>query len=157
MVLAVNGEVLDEAAMFPDMPAPDGLDSSLMGACAGAPHDHHHPAHTDGIDSFVLRRDDPIPGAALGLFIEVLTEHTGAHLLRMKGLVALEEMPEQPAVIQGAQHVFHQLDLLEEWPDDDHGTRLVFITQGLKPAWIEAVLDALVWESREIASILADT
>lgn len=156
IVRAVDGDLPAEAAVFADTPEPGSVDFSLIEPCAGDTHDHQHSAHTDGIESFVVRRNDPVPGAALGLFIEVLTEHVGAQLLRVKGLVALEEMPEQPAVIQGAQHVFHQLDLLEAWPDEDRSTRLVFITQGLEPEWVEAVLDALIWESREIASILAD-
>ena len=112
--------------------------------------DHHHH-HADGIDSFIVRRESPLPGAALGLFLEVLTEHCGADLLRLKGLASIEEAPGQPALIQGAQHVFQPFELLETWPDEDQTTRLVFITQGVSPQWVECLLDALTWEARDTA------
>ena len=43
----------------------------------------------------------------------------------------------------------------DTWPDTDTDTRLVFITQGIAPAWAERLLDALVWESRDITKRLA--
>ena len=72
-----------------------------------AEHSHHH--HTDGVESFVLERHAPVPGAALALFIEMLAEHAGSDLLRVKGLVCLDEAPQCPALLQGAQHVFQEL------------------------------------------------
>ena len=57
--------------------------------------------HSDGIETFILQRDTPIPGLALTLLLQALTEHCGAKLLRMKGLVEIEEMPGQPAIVHG--------------------------------------------------------
>lgn len=107
---------------------------------------HHIDSHGAGIDTFTIVRDAPLPGAAIALFIEVLGNHLGADLLRMKGLVAMRESPLRPVLIQGAQHVFHPLELLEKWPDNDRRTRLVFIGQHLQRQWVELLLDALVEE-----------
>ena len=112
------------------------------GFSAPLPDSHDH----QGISTFTVVREMPVPGAALALLIEVLAQHLGARLLRVKGIVALRESPESPALLQGAQHVFHPIDFLPQWPDTDTRTRLVFIGEGIEQRWVEAVLDALVWE-----------
>jgi G3E family GTPase len=105
--------------------------------------------HTDGIESFVLQRDRPIPALALTLLLEALAEHCGARLLRMKGLVDVEEMPGQPAVIHGVQHVFSPPEFLDRWPSTDHTTRMVFIVQGVPRYFPARLLDAIEQEVRE--------
>jgi G3E family GTPase len=61
----------------------------------------------------------------------------GERLLRVKGLVQVVEQPDEPLLVQGAQHVFHPPQHLRAWPSADHRTRLVFITQDLERAEIE--------------------
>ncbi len=58
-------------------------------------------------------------------------------LLRMKGVLNIAE-DERPVVIQGVHHVMHAPVELERWPDPDHRSRLVLITQGIAPGTIEA-------------------
>ncbi|HTI80842.1 MAG TPA: GTP-binding protein [Acetobacteraceae bacterium] len=105
--------------------------------------------HSDGISSFVLQRDRPVPALALTLLLEALAEHCGARLLRMKGLVHIEEMPGQPAVIHGVQHVFAAPEFLDRWPSRDTTTRIVFITQGVPRYFPARLLDAIESEVRE--------
>ena len=105
--------------------------------------------HTDGIETFVLQRDRPIPALALTLLLEALAEHCGARLLRLKGLVSIEEMPGQPAVIHGVQHVFSPPEFLDRWPSADHTTRMVFIAQGVPRHFPARLLDAIEQEVRE--------
>ena len=105
--------------------------------------------HTDGIETFVLRRDRPMPALALTLLLEALAEHCGARLLRLKGLVNIEEMPGRPAVIHGVQHVFSPPEFLDRWPSADHTTRMVFITQGVPRHFPARLLDAIEHEVRE--------
>jgi hypothetical protein len=38
------------------------------------------------------------------------------------------------------QHVIHPPVHLEEWPDDDHASRLVFVVQGIDPAFLDRSL-----------------
>jgi len=105
--------------------------------------------HTDGIETFVLQRDRPVPALALTLLLEALAEHCGARLLRLKGLVNIAEMPGQPAVIHGVQHVFSPPEFLDRWPSADHTTRIVLIAQGVPRHFPARLLDAIEREVRE--------
>ena len=111
--------------------------------------------HTDGIDHFVLVRSDPIPGAALTLFLQSLVEHAGSRLLRLKGFVELAEAPGRPVTVNGAGHVFEPVEPRPGWPDADRRSRLVVIGEGISAAWCGRVLDALVQEVRDAAPSLA--
>ena len=68
---------------------------------ADAPRPFIRARHSDGIETESFRRARPLPALALTLWLQALTEHCGDRLLRMKGLIALEEMPGQPAVVHG--------------------------------------------------------
>jgi G3E family GTPase len=105
--------------------------------------------HSGGIETFALQRDRPIPALALTLLFETLAEHCGARLLRMKGLVDIEEMPGQPAEVHAVQHVVSPPKFLDRWPSADHTTRMVFITQGVPPYFPSRLLDAIETEVRE--------
>ena len=107
-------------------------------------HEAHAPhGHDSGIASFNLIRDEPLPREALHLLLASLEKHLGANLLRVKGLVNVREEPGQPAVIQGAQHLLHNLTWLPEWPDEDQRTRIVFITQDLPAGELEEMVTLL--------------
>jgi G3E family GTPase len=107
------------------------------------------PQHSDGIETFVLQRAEPLPALALTLLLEALAEHCGARLLRLKGLVSIEEMPDQPALIHGVQHVVAPPEFLDRWPSADHTTRFVFITHGVPHHFPARLLDAIEQEVRE--------
>ena len=86
----------------------------------------------------------PIAREALRLLLDALQQNLGPNLLRVKGIVHVAEDPDRPAVIQGAQHLLHNLSWLDRWPDADRRSRIVFITQGFDRAEVEdmiAVLD----------------
>jgi G3E family GTPase len=105
--------------------------------------------HTDGVETFTLVRDEPVPGLALVLLLEALAEHCGPRLLRVKGLVHLAEAPDRPAVIHGVQHIFAAPEFLHRWPGEDKRTRIVFIAQGVPrffPARLLAAIEAEVVE-----------
>ena len=106
-------------------------------------HDHAAVRHDGAVTTFCLRRRTPLRAVTLTLFLQVLAEHCGARLLRLKGLVDVLESPGRPAVIHGVQHVFHPPAWLDAWPDEDRTTRIVVIALGLDPLWLEALLDAL--------------
>ena len=94
-------------------------------------------AHDPSIKSFVMVRENPIALNTLSMFLEGLSKEAGPDLLRVKGIVNVAERPDQPAVIQGAQMIFHSLDWLDGWPSDDRRTRIVFITRNIDQAYIE--------------------
>ena len=116
-------------------------------AAAYSHHQHHHHdvnRHDEHIGSFVLTSDAAIPAGTLDMFLELLRATHGAKLLRLKGIVKLAEMPETPVVVHGVQHVFHPTARLEHWPDDDHRTRLVFITRDLPERTVRELFEAFV-------------
>ena len=84
-----------------------------------------------GIESFVLTRANPLSREELQFLLDGITQNLGPSLLRVKGLVNILEEPGTPAVVQGVQHLLHNLTWLEKWPSADERTRIVFITQGM--------------------------
>jgi G3E family GTPase len=102
-----------------------------------------HAHANEEVQTFCLRRKAPLHAVTLSLFLQVLAEHCGAKLLRLKGLVDVVESPGRPAVIHGVQHVFHPPAWLEAWPDDDRTTRIVVISQGLDAGWLQDLLEVL--------------
>ena len=119
-------------------------DLAARGDASGRDH-HRHDVnrHDDSISAYCVVRDAPVSGAAFGFFLESLITGKGADLLRVKGIVNIAERPETPAVIHGVQHLFHPVQWLDAWPDDDRRTRIVFITRDIPKASIEGFLDAL--------------
>ncbi len=105
-------------------------------------HDHHH-LHDRDIASFCFTRDRPVPREALRLLLDALQQNLGPNLLRVKGIVNVAEEPERPAVIQGAQHLLHNLSWLPRWPDADRRSKIVFITQGYDRADVEEMIALL--------------
>jgi G3E family GTPase len=105
------------------------------------------------VTTFCLRRSAPLRAVTLTLFLQVLAEHCGARLLRLKGLVDVLESPGRPAVIHGVQHVFHPPAWLDAWPDADHSTRIVVITLALEARWMEDLLEVL---DDEVAALQKD-
>jgi len=110
----------------------------------GDDHHHHHDVnrHDDHIQAFCVSADDAISMNGFNLFMELLQSYHGANLLRVKGIVKLEEQPERPVVIHGVQHIWHPPVELDAWPDSDKRTRLVFITRDIQRAEIEGLLKA---------------
>ena len=108
-------------------------------------HDHRNldrNRHDEHIGSFVLTSETAIPAGTLEMFLELLRATHGSKLLRIKGIVKLAEMPETPVVVHGVQHVFHPTAQLPHWPDDDHRTRLIFITRDLPERTVRELFEA---------------
>jgi G3E family GTPase len=112
------------------------------------PHTHHHHhdknRHDAHISAFALTTDTAIPAGTLEMFLELLRSTHGDKLLRLKGVVKLVEMPDTPVVVHGVQHVFHPTARLERWPDDDHRTRLIFITRDLSERAVRELFEAFI-------------
>jgi G3E family GTPase len=113
-------------------------------------HSHHHRhahdpnRHDASIRAFCLRAAEPISPAAFEAFITMLQQAQGPKLLRVKGIVALSDDPSRPMVVHGVQHVFHPAVRLERWPDEDRGSRIVFIVKDLSPAYVERLFDLAI-------------
>ena len=108
-------------------------------------HDHHHDVnrHGDAIRSVCLTIDEPIADVALERWLEVLMMVKGPDMLRVKGLVNVLGH-DRPIVLHAVQHMIHEPVQLDRWPDDDHRTRIVFITRGVEPIALRDMLNMIV-------------
>ena len=133
LATAVHG-VLDPAFL---------LDEGLDLAVRPAPHIHDHAHdHSHGIDSFALFFESPLPWPVFEQAMAVLTALRGPDLLRVKGLVGVEGL-RGPVVVHAVQHIAHRPVELEDWPDADRRSRLVFITRNLGRAEVEGLFAAV--------------
>ncbi|MGH6818395.1 MAG: CobW family GTP-binding protein [Methylovirgula sp.] len=154
IALQIDAADADAARLFniglydPDKKVPDVRRWLNAEAIAEDHDDDHAPAHDVNrhdakIRAFALRHAAPLPPSALDIFLELLRGAPGAHLLRVKGIVALADDPARPLVIHGVQHIFHPPARLEAWPDEDHSTRIVFILDDMEPATIQSLWRAV--------------
>ena len=113
-------------------------------------HHHYHDVnrHNENIRAFSMMSENPVNMIAFSFFSDMITAALGAILLRMKGIVNIEG-EERPAVIHGVQHIFHPVQWLEKWPDNDRRTKLVFITQNIKKKQIEDFFRPLMGLDKE--------
>ena len=119
-------------------------------------HDHHHHHHHDHdaqdphdvnrhdarIRAFCLESDKLMPKSGFDLFLNLLREAHGPHLLRVKGIIGLDDEPDRPVVIHGVQHVFHPPMSLDHWPNGERRTRIVFILKDMEPKFVEGLWQA---------------
>ncbi|MFT5499935.1 MAG: G3E family GTPase [Woeseiaceae bacterium] len=99
---------------------------------------HIHDTARCDIKTFAIELAKPVDRDQFNEFLQALAIEFGENLLRMKGILHVIDRPEQPAVIHGVQHVFFPILWLDEWPSKERTSTLVFITQGLEPAIIQA-------------------
>nr|WP_255613880.1 GTP-binding protein [Pseudogemmobacter faecipullorum] len=90
-----------------------------------------------------LTRDDPVDERALRQFLVRLTSTPGNGLLRIKGLVALQDDPASPALVHAVQHRLYPITRLEAWPNGAASSRLVIIGTNLDEGGIRAEFAAL--------------
>lgn len=102
-------------------------------------------------------RDEPFSQQALAMLMQALRDNLGPDLLRVKGLLAVKEDPEHPAVLQGAQTLVHDLEWLDAWPSDDRRSRLVLITTARGAEIIEDVVEMVERIADRTAGLAART
>jgi len=135
-------ELFDSAAFSADGKIADvrrWLDSELDSAVSvpscvgeggkqGGLHEPHR--HDDRIGTFCLTADEPLDWTAFTQWLALLLANRGEQLLRIKGLINVAGRA-RPVVIHGVQHVFYPPGELDDWPDADRRSRIVFITRDL--------------------------
>jgi G3E family GTPase len=109
-------------------------------------HHHHDPNRHDArIASFCMTVDAPIRWESFVTWIEMLITTQGENLLRIKGILNVEG-EDNPVAVHGVQHLFHPPVGLPAWPDDDHRSKIVFITRDIGRQAIEDTFKAFVRE-----------
>jgi G3E family GTPase len=103
------------------------------GGAEGSLHALHHAVRT-----FTVRLDEPVDFPSFARWFSELIRSDGSRLLRVKGLLATAG-DERPLVVQSVQWILCPTHRLPAWPDEDRGTRLVFIGRDLLPGREEAI------------------
>jgi G3E family GTPase len=99
-------------------------------------------AHSDGIASFVLTDDKPMPWPVFARAMDTLMAIRGPDLLRVKGFLNVEGCAG-PVVVQFVQHLAHPPVELARWPDDNRRSRVVFITKAISERQVRDLLAAV--------------
>jgi G3E family GTPase len=97
-------------------------------------------AHFSGIRAHAFRPPPPITWAGWSAWSRLAREEFGARLIRVKGLLQVEDTI---AFVQGVQGVFHSPQRFKDWPDADHGNRLVCISRDIAEQDLVLTLPAL--------------
>jgi G3E family GTPase len=99
-------------------------------------------AHSDGISSFVLTGDKPIPWPVFARAMDVLVTMRGPDLLRVKGFLAVEGC-QGPVLVQFVQHLSPPPVELERWPNGNRQSRVVFITRNISEKQVRDLFAAV--------------
>jgi len=97
-------------------------------------------ARGDDIQACCLVFDEELDWIAFGIWLTMLLQSRGGDVLRVKGL--LNVGGPGPVVLNGVQHVIHPPEHLDEWPDEDRRSRIVFIGRGFTREGLERSLAA---------------
>ena len=156
VVLTINGEIRPDDFFSTGLYRLEGkttqvhhwLNAEAYAGSDAHEHTHRHDAsaehdpnrHGERIKAFCVTREQPISWAGFSAWLDLVSGMRGNDLLRVKGIINVAEHPSQPVVIHGVQHIFHPPIQLEEWPSEDHRTRIVFITRDIEQDTIEQTL-----------------
>jgi G3E family GTPase len=124
-----------------DVPARDPRDLEADPALELGPREPDH-----GVRSCVLFLDE-LDWTAFGLWLTMLLQARGQDILRVKGFLNVGE--DGPVLVNCVQHAVHPPVHLDEWPDEDRRSRLVFIGRGLDAERLRASLDAFDRAARQ--------
>lgn len=159
---AAKGEAVPDTLFGSGLYNPDTKSNDVVNwlreeALEGHDHTHVHDVnrHDARIKAFCVTHDDAIKSSDFNMFIELMLATYGANLLRLKGIVKLAEQPKMPVVIHGVQHVFHPPAQLDSWPDDDHRTRIVFITKDVEEIDLSNLLNSFIGDIDASAALAA--
>jgi G3E family GTPase len=98
--------------------------------------------HTDGIATFALTESAPVQWDAFARVMETLLALRGPDVLRVKGFLNVAGC-RGPVLVQFVQHLAHPPVELETWPDENRGSRVVFITRNVSETQIRALFAAV--------------
>ena len=135
LLLEVGSGAVEPARLFGE--SPDAVDARTDGlarwaalSVTGSRGHAGGDAHRTDVHACCLYHDEPLEWMSVRRWLESVVSLRGDRVLRIKGLVNVRGEPG-PIAVHAVQHVLHPAVRLEHWPDDDHRTRLVFITRSI--------------------------
>jgi G3E family GTPase len=100
------------------------------------------PSHGGEVRSFSVRANRAVDFPSFALWLSMVSQFHGETLLRVKGLLRVEDEPG-PVVVQAVQHVVYPTYSMSRWPSDDRSSRLMVITRGMPVALVEELRSSL--------------
>lgn len=88
-------------------------------------------AHVHDVATFSASVEQPISFSSFALWLSVVTQLHGEHLLRVKAILCVDDH-DAPVVVHAVQHVVSPAYTLPAWPDGDRRSHVVVITRGLE-------------------------
>ncbi|MEP7156789.1 MAG: GTP-binding protein [Betaproteobacteria bacterium] len=99
--------------------------------------------HDDRFHAFAVVYEQPVVWQQLVDALETLTELCGEQLLRVKGIINVEN-EDRPRAVHIVQHTIYPVARLDAWPDANHTSRLVFITRDADETTIRNTLNSFI-------------
>ena len=99
-------------------------------------HDHSHDSPHPGVESWSIDLAEALPWDRLRDWFDLVYSLHAARMLRMKGLIRVEDRTG-PVLVQAVGPVVTPVRLLDRWPDGRAASRLVMISKDLKPALLQ--------------------
>jgi G3E family GTPase len=96
------------------------------------------PHHGDTVWSFTVEVDRDVDFRSFALWLSMVSQFHGEKLLRVKGLLRVENEPG-PVVVQAVQHVVYPTYSMPRWPSEARSSRLVVITRGMETELFEGL------------------
>jgi G3E family GTPase len=113
----------------------DNLKPIFAGASSlNVPHSHN------GISSFCVVLEKPIDWPIFGIWLSMLLNRHGREILRIKAILNIRDS-QTPVILHGVQHLIHPPEHIEEWPDSDRNSKIIFILRELEKKDIERSLN----------------
>lgn len=107
-----------------------------------------HHARDNRIATASIAIERPIPPSVFDFWLDTLIALRGKDILRMKGIVHLEDVPT-PFVFHGVQHIFEPPVPLKGWPAGDSTSRVVLIARDLTQEELHHSLRTLLMRPEE--------
>ena len=98
--------------------------------------------HDSKIESCSIVLDNPVSNTTFDNWLDTLVAIKGSDLLRIKGLVFLENI-DAPFVFHGVQRIFDPPVQLKNWPKKDRQSRIVVIARNLTQFQLQKSLEML--------------
>ena len=102
---------------------------ALADGAEHADHVHDPNRHDERVHSLSFEFDEKVTRRALETFLKRVSRDLGGQLLRMKGIVGLEDDQSYPVVIHSVRWHPATLANLDGWPKGKRSSRLVLIIQ----------------------------
>jgi G3E family GTPase len=94
------------------------------------------------IRSFSVRSNSHVSFNAFAAWFSMVTQLYGEYVLRVKGLLNIDNEPG-PLVVQSVQHVVYPLYSTDAWPTDDRSSRLTVLTCNMDDHLFQSFKDSL--------------